>query len=372
MHRRTPPPNGIQVYVDGARSEEALGPERVRLGVLLRTRVREPDRRRDVGPGREREAVDAEVDGEAAARRAARPGAGAATRRRPRAGRRRRRCGRGPSRPGGARAGRATRPGRSRSSRDRRSSSVISWSRTSLIVEARGDEHRADVRARRARRCAISSNSSVSMSCAISWSCSSGLHAAEHHRHLQAHRGGRCEQVAEQRVAARSSRVRHAEDRRRITSSVIVCMLGWTANARRLGQPSSSRSVTSRIDRLVRAHAVAVERRQHHLASRQVLLAFQQEQRAGAHQRLERDLAPGRHVVAALAVQRSDHVGVRDDHERRLEALERDAERRPRTGAGSPRGSGSAGRASARSASRRLARAGDRAHDPEPERVRPL
>ena len=46
-------------------------------------------------------------------------------------------------------------------------------------------------------------------------------------------------------------------------------------------------------DRLVRAHPVAVERRQHHLAAREVLGALEQQQRARADQRPQRTVRPG-------------------------------------------------------------------------------
>ena len=46
--------------------EEALGPERERLGIAVRARVREPDRRRDVGARRQDVAVDAQLLGQPA------------------------------------------------------------------------------------------------------------------------------------------------------------------------------------------------------------------------------------------------------------------------------------------------------------------
>ena len=64
MQRRTPPPNGIHAEVDGAAVEEALGPEGERLGVAVRARVSEPDRRRDVGPRRQHVPVDLERRGQ--------------------------------------------------------------------------------------------------------------------------------------------------------------------------------------------------------------------------------------------------------------------------------------------------------------------
>jgi len=60
MHRRTPPPNGIQAEVAGAPSRKRSGRKRERLRIAVAARVREPDRRRDVGSGRQLVAVDAE------------------------------------------------------------------------------------------------------------------------------------------------------------------------------------------------------------------------------------------------------------------------------------------------------------------------
>ena len=79
-------------------------------------------------------------------------------------------------------------------------------------------------------------------------------------------------------------------------------------------------------DRLVRAHALAVERRQHQLAAREVLAPLEQQQRARAHDRLQRDGPPGRQRVARHGVERPDRLGIREHHHRRLEAEEADAE----------------------------------------------
>ena len=62
-------------------------------------------------------------------------------------------------------------------------------------------------------------------------------------------------------------------------------------------------------DGLVGAHAVAVERRQHRLAARQVVDALQQQQRARADQRPQRGRAARRQPVRALRVQRADRSG---------------------------------------------------------------
>ena len=62
--RRTPPPNGHPRVGRGRVAEEPLGPERVRLGVEVGPRVREPDRGRHVAAGRERQVADPQLVGE--------------------------------------------------------------------------------------------------------------------------------------------------------------------------------------------------------------------------------------------------------------------------------------------------------------------
>ena len=82
------------------------------------------------------------------------------------------------------------------------------------------------------RRCAISANSSRSMSFAVSCSCSSGLrrpNITDTCRPIDVVVASR----SRSSTRRRSSRVPNTA--RRITSSVIACMLGWTANARALG-----------------------------------------------------------------------------------------------------------------------------------------
>ena len=80
-------------------------------------------------------------------------------------------------------------------------------------------------------------------------------------------------------------------------------------------------------DRLIGAHPLAMERRQHQFAVREVVGALQQQKRAGAENRLEDDVAAGRQAVPRLRVQRLDRLRVGDHHHRPLEAEELDAER---------------------------------------------
>ena len=90
---------------------------------------------------------------------------------------------------------------------------------------------------------------------------------------------------------------------RRITSRVIACMLGWSGKAV-ADRPARDRALGGGRDHvLVGAHALAVERRQHQLAPAQVLGALLQEQRAGAEQRLEDDVAPRRDRVHAIGAE---------------------------------------------------------------------
>ena len=117
------------------------------------------------------------------------------------------------------------------------SSSVISWSRTSrsLIAEPSSkracDEQRADVR-RRAPRGARRSRPAAARRSPPPSRCSrsSGLRAPEQHRDLQLRRDRRptAGRAGGRAAAPRSDTPKTA---RRITSSVIACMLGCTANA---------------------------------------------------------------------------------------------------------------------------------------------
>ena len=74
--------------------------------------------------------------------------------------------------------------------------------------------------------------------------------------------------------------------------------------------------------RLVGAHPLAVEGRQHQLAAGEVFGAFLQQQRLRAEDRLEDDVAPRRQPVLALRIERLDRGRVGDQHHRPLEAEE--------------------------------------------------
>ena len=137
--------------------EEALRAEGVRVRVGLGAGVGEPDRGGDVGAGGEVDAVGDEVGDEPPARRAGRPGAAAATRRRPRAGTRRPRpararqhvrvAGQQVERPGQAGGGRLV-PGQ-----QQRHQLVadLAVAHRGAVLEARLGEQRADVGPRGSR-----------------------------------------------------------------------------------------------------------------------------------------------------------------------------------------------------------------------------
>ena len=92
------------------------------------------------------------------------------------------------------------------------------------------------------------------------------------------------------------------------------------------GQESISAATISSHRRLVGAHPLAVEGRQHQPAAGEVLGAFQQQQRARAEDRFEDDVAARRQPVRALRVEGLDRGRVGDQHHRPLEAEEADAE----------------------------------------------
>ena len=81
--------------------------------------------------------------------------------------------------------------------------------------------------------------------------------------------------------------------------------------------------------RLVRAHALAVEWRQHQLSPLQVLGSFEQEDRARSHDRPQGKRAPRRQAVLAHRAERPNRLRVRDHDQRSLEAQEVHAERVP-------------------------------------------
>ena len=318
--------------MEGGLLEEALGPERVRLRVVLRARVGEPDRRRHVGARGEREPVDVEVGGE------------------PPAGERHDRA-----QPQRLRDDRAQVRGR-RSARARASTSRMMGEQVQRPRQPGGrrlvarDQQRhqlvadlAVVHAAPSSKRAPTSSEQMS-SPAVRPSPLGDLGEqqlvdllAPSHPGARAAGGGRtsptpagwstwCPPAGRAAAARRRSRSATPNTARRITSSVIACMLGCTGNARPSGHAGELALRRLAHHALVGAHPLAVERRQHQPPSREVLLALQQQQRARADQRLQRDLAARRQPVPALAVQRADDVGPRDHDERRAEALEADAE----------------------------------------------
>ena len=145
--------------------------------------------------------------------------------------------------------------------------------------------------------------------------------------HARRRRAGQQPRRGRPRAALRRAGSVTPKTARRITSSVTACMRGCSANASSSGQRATSRCDHLAHRRLVRAHALAVERRQHQLAAREVLAALEQQQRARAHDRLQRDRPARRQRVAGDRVERADRVRVREHHHRRLEAEEADAER---------------------------------------------
>ena len=85
---------------------------------------------------------------------------------------------------------------------------------------------------------------------------------------------------------------------RRITSRVTACIRGWIGNSSP-ERPGVDLGVDDLLDhRLVGAHPLAVEGRQHQLAVGEVVGAFEQQQRARAEDRLEEDVAARRQAVA--------------------------------------------------------------------------
>ena len=133
------------------------------------------------------------------------------------------------------------------------------------------------------------------------------------------------------RIAPRSSGSSAPKTTRMITSSVSACMRGWVANggAARPALDLGRRELRDQVT--VRAHAVAVERRQHQLALAQVRRAVEDEDRVGADERLEEARAlAGRQHVRRGGEHRADVGGVGDDHHRRVgprgAERERDAE----------------------------------------------
>ena len=107
---------------------------------------------------------------------------------------------------------------------------------------------------------------------------------------------------------------------RMITSSVSACMPGSSSKGS-LGRPRVDHAVGGLLDRrLVGAHALPVEGRQHQLALAQVLLAVGQQHRVLAQHRAEHRVGlAGAQLVGRAAEQQLDQVGLEHDHEARVE-----------------------------------------------------
>ena len=203
-------------------------------------------------PGRQRECRRSPGRRRAAGRRAARPGAAAATRRSPRAGTRRRP--RAPRRAGACSAG-GVRSSRSKVQASAvavvswpASSRVTSWSRSSrslmppAVLEAGREQQREDVvalgRAGSARRSAISASSSSSTAPDLRLRAASSGPARPKRRASRTPNCSRGEAAAVEQAAqharagARAGAVSVTpKTARRITSSVTACIRGWIANA---------------------------------------------------------------------------------------------------------------------------------------------
>ena len=304
--------------------EEALRAERVRLRVGVRAGVGEPDRGRDVGarPGAWTPSATSSVDEPAAGERDDRAQPQRLGDHRAQvlvaAGVERRAS---TSRVAGQQV---ERPGerRWRSSRGPASSSVISWSRTSRSLIAEPSSKRAwtsseqmsragrsRARARRSRPAAARRSPRASSPQAARAACGGRSSTDD----LQVARDRRAQQVAQQRRAARrGARSETPKTARRITSSVIACMLGWTGERARRRPAVELALGRLAHHRLVRAHPVAVERRQHHLAARRGA----RRPRAAAATAAPTSgrsvtVPPRRQVVRALGVQRPDRLRAR-------------------------------------------------------------
>ena len=144
---------------------------------------------------------------------------------------------------------------------------------------------------------------------------------------LKPRRGGLGEQVGEQRPEPRDARwVADAEDgaqdhleRQRLHARVDREGLAGGPGVDLAGGEL-------RDDPLVGAHPLAVEGREHQPPPREVLVALEQQDRARPQHGLEGGAAPRGQAVLAPPVERSDRLGVRHHHHRRLEAEEGDAE----------------------------------------------
>ena len=147
--------------------------------------------------------------------------------------------------------------------------------------------------------------------------------AGEQDPQLQQWRGGLGEQFGEQRAQPCDAHgITHAEDdpHDHLERQRLHARVDREGLAGRPAVDLASRKL--RDDRLVSAHPLAVEGGKHQPPPREVLVALEQQDRPGPHYGFEADGAPRGQAVLAPPVQRSDRLGVRQHHHRRLEADE--------------------------------------------------
>ena len=322
--------------------EEALGPERVRLRIAVRARVREPDRRRDVRPRRQHVTVHAQLGGQAAAgQRDDRPQA-----------ERLRDDGTDVGVAAGVDLGhepveharmaqqQVERPGERRRRglvpREQERHELVAdlaVVHPAAILEARADQQREDVLARvGAARRDLLGEQDVDL---VRRARAAGRADPVRRRVVRGARrtAGRAtpcpRAIAPRRPASRSRRSGSATPNtaRRITSSVTDCMCGWIANGCPTGQRSTSRATASRtIASYERMRSPwnggSISRRR----ARWSRPSSRSSERA-PDDRPQRDRAPGRQPVLRDGVERPDRVRLREHHHRRLEAEEAHAER---------------------------------------------
>ena len=331
MQRRTPPPNGIHAEVVVAAVQMTLGPERERLGVAIRAGVREPDRRRDVGPRRQHVPIHFERRGQ------------------PSSGQRDDRA--QPQRLGDDRAQvplvvlgalerlrvaqeeveRPRQPGGSRlMAREQQRHQLVA---DLGVLELGRDQHREDVLARIGAPLGdLAIQHPVDLPPARVEPFERVGRALEplleQHGELQAGRRGVREEPGEV-AAERGTPVAVGDAEHRTQDHLERDLLHVRVERERLaGRPRLDVLGDDLADRvLVRAHARAVERRQHQPPAGEVLAPFEQQQRARTEYRQQRDRPAGRQTMVGVAVERADRVGIRQHHHRRLEPEEAHAER---------------------------------------------
>ena len=209
-------------------------------------------------------------------------------------------------RPAQRRGGRlvARRRAASAARREARGPSALRHPRRALAAAATGCRVRS-ARSDAARRRAISSTSAPSTSAIRRWKAPSPIRRSGPRKaNTSARRGSVVHVTRRRRIApSRSSRGPSSTPNtaRSTTRSVIACMRGsvGTGVAQGPGRELAPCRVADQL--VVRAHALAVERRQYELAAAQVLVAVEQQEVARAQQRSQRlirharvDLDPAR------------------------------------------------------------------------------